>query len=61
MSKQKNETRELLESLIKEKLKIVMKKLLLGEKELEEASSVAGGNVAGAPSSNNENNSLIRE
>ena len=61
MKKQKNETRELLESLIKERLKIVMKKLLLGEKELEEASSMAGGSVAGAPGSNNENNSLIRE
>lgn len=61
MSKQKNETRKLLESLIKERLKIVMKKLLLGEKELEEASSMAGGNVTGTPSSNNENNSLIRE
>ena len=61
MKKQKNETRKVLESLIREQLKIVIKSLLLGEEELEEASTVAGGSVAGAPSSKNENNSLIRE
>lgn len=61
MSEQKNDALKLLESIIEEQLKIIIKKLLLGEKEIEESSMAAGSVSGGLGEPNKENNSIIRE
>ena len=61
MSEQKSDAIKLLESLIEEQLKIVIKKLLLGEKEIEESSMAAGNVSGGLGEPNKKNNSIIRE